>query len=443
MTALPPEFLERMKLLLGSEYACFEKCYSNLAFRGIRLNPLKCGEDTLRTSLPFPIKPSPFSPLCFYIPEGTEKIGQLALHHAGAFYVQEPSASSAVTVLDPQPGEKILDLCAAPGGKSTQIASLLAGKGLLWSNEVVRSRANTLLSNLERMGVKNAVISCCYPEKLCRSLAGYFDRVLVDAPCSGEGMFRRSEEAIHDWSPEHVKACASRQLAILQSACLALKENGVLVYSTCTFSQEENEGVISEFLQQHKDFILDDCNVGFGRPAFLSKARRIFPMDAGEGHFVAKLRRCSRNSCCAEPRRKKESPDGKLAKDLYEQIFKTEFSSNIEQVHNDFYLVPDDMPQTDGLGVLRAGIMLGSLRPGRAEPAHALFMAAKPEELRNAVLLTYDSSEIYAFLHGEELSVSFSLKGYCGVAVNSIMVGFGKCSGGRMKNHYPKGLRNL
>lgn len=443
MNNLPSEFIKRMKAMLGNDYKYFIECYSYPVFRGIRRNPLKCEETALKSSLPFSMQPSPFSPLGFYIPENTEKIGQLPMHHAGAFYVQEPSASSAVTVLDPQPGEKILDLCAAPGGKSTQIASLLSGKGLLWSNEIVRSRTNILMSNLERMGVKNAIISCCYPEKLCKTLTGYFDRVLVDAPCSGEGMFRRSEEAIQDWSPEHVKACAIRQLAILESACLALKEDGVLVYSTCTFSREENEDVVSAFLKQHEDFHLEDCGVSFGRPAFLPKARRIFPMDGGEGHFVAKMRRNSSNCCYVEPYPSNSKKCADAAKELHEQIFKTKLSGKIEQIRNDFYLIPDIFPKTDGLGVLRAGVSLGSLRPGRAEPSHALFMAAKPEELQNVISLTHDSEEITAFLHGEELSVSSGLKGYCGVAVNGVLTGFGKCSGGRMKNHYPKGLRNL
>ncbi len=443
MTALPPEFQKRMQRMLGDADASFQDCWSRPAFRGIRRNPLKCGEETLKASFPFSLRPSPFSPLGFYLPENAEGIGRLPLHHAGAFYVQEPSASSAVTVLNPQPGERILDLCAAPGGKSTQIAALLAGKGVLWSNEVVRGRARILLSNLERTGVKNAVVSSCRPERLCPALTGYFDRVLVDAPCSGEGMFRRSEEAVRAWSPEHVKACASRQLAILESACAALKENGVLVYSTCTFSMEENEGVVSAFLESHRDFLLEDCGVAFGRPAFLPKARRIFPMDGGEGHFVARLRRLSANPCMAKTRQGGDVPVPKMAKALYEVIFRGRFSGNVERIRSDLFLAPDDLPQTDGLGVLRAGLMLGSIRTGRAEPAHALFMAAKPEELRNVLSFSHDSAEISAFLHGDELCVPECLKGYCGVAVDGVMVGFGKCSSGRLKNHYPKGLRNL
>ena len=221
--------------MLGGEYEAFRAEYEKPHRRGVRLNTLKCDAETLARTLPFPLAPTPFSPLSYYAPEAV-RMASLPLYHAGAFYSQEPSASSAVTLLDPQPGEKVLDLCAAPGGKSTQIAALTGDCGLLWSNEVVRSRASALASNLERMGVKNAVVSSVYPEVLAQKLEGYFDRVLVDAPCSGEGMFRRDPQAIAEWSPAHVEACAARQLAILGSAARCVREGGVLVYSTCTFS---------------------------------------------------------------------------------------------------------------------------------------------------------------------------------------------------------------
>ena len=191
--------------------------------------------------------------------------GRQPLHHAGAFYVQEPSAASAVTVLAPVPGDRVLDLCAAPGGKSTQIAGALQGQGLLWSNEVVRNRAQVLLSNMERMGVRNAVVSSCRPDLLCERLAGYFDKVLVDAPCSGEGMFRREPQAVKEWSLAHTEACAARQLAILNSAAQAVREGGVLVYSTCTFAPVENEGVVSAFLQKHPGFVLEETGLSGGR----------------------------------------------------------------------------------------------------------------------------------------------------------------------------------
>ena len=230
------KFLERMQSLLGDEFDAFLQYYNGENFRGLRVNTLKCTAEALQGALPFELKPTPFCPDGFYLPADVSSLGNHPLHHAGAFYMQEPSATSAVEMLGVQPGDRVLDLCAAPGGKSTQIGAKLKGEGLLWSNEIVKSRANILLSNIERMGIANAVVSNCHPEQLCERLAGCFDRVLVDAPCSGEGMFRKNSAAQTEWSEEHVKSCAERQLHILNSAKHALKPGGVLVYSTCTFS---------------------------------------------------------------------------------------------------------------------------------------------------------------------------------------------------------------
>ena len=284
------EFLIRMKSLLGEEYGQFLKYYEADNFRGLRVNTLKCSADMLKNAIGFPLEQTPFCPDGFYIPKEIEGLGNHPLHHCGAFYIQEPSATSAVEMLGVQKGDRVLDLCAAPGGKSTQIGAKLGGTGLLWSNEIVKSRANILLSNIERMGISNAVVSNVHPDILCSQLSEQFDRVLVDAPCSGEGMFRKNSEAQNEWSEAHVKSCAERQLNILNSAKHALKSGGVMVYSTCTFSQEENEGVITRFLEENPDFTLEDSGVTFGRQT-LEYARRIFPMDGGEGHFAARLRK--------------------------------------------------------------------------------------------------------------------------------------------------------
>lgn len=442
MTELPKDFLKRMEQLLQEEYTDFIASFERSAARGIRLNPLKCGEETLQKAMPFPLIPSIFSKYCYELPTNAEKPGSFPLHHAGAFYSQEPSASSAVTILDPQPGEKILDLCAAPGGKSTQIAGLLSGQGLLWSNEVVRTRASILLSNIERLGVQNAVVSSCYPEVLCEKLQGFFDRVLVDAPCSGEGMFRRDPQAVRDWSVEHVETCAVRQRLILDSACLAVKENGVLVYSTCTFSQEENEGVVRSFLKKHPDFILEDANVSFGRPGIaMPEARRIFPMDGGDGHFVARLRRLSANPGSIPLYSAVKTPVCSEGEALYNELFCAPATPVMVQNKDQLLLLPKEVPQLSGLGVIRAGVLFGELKKGRIEPAHAVWMAAKPHELRQVLLLSSGSADIASFLHGEELEVAPSFKRYTGVAVDGVMTGFGKCSAGRLKNRYPKGLR--
>ncbi len=274
------EFLERMRGLLGDEYEAFLRCYEGDNFRGLRVNTLKCKPDQLQNLLDYELNPTPFCPNGFYLPADVQSPGNSPLHHCGAFYIQEPSATSAVEMLGVEEGDVVLDLCAAPGGKSAQIGAKLNRTGLLWSNEIVRNRANILLSNIERMGISNAVVSNAHPEQLCERVAGTFDRVLVDAPCSGEGMFRKNGEAQTEWSVEHVRSCAERQLHILDSAKKALKPGGVMVYSTCTFSREENEGVITRFLDENPDFELEDSGVSFGRPA-LEYARRIFPMDGG------------------------------------------------------------------------------------------------------------------------------------------------------------------
>lgn len=450
---LPQKFLNRMSILLKSEYRGYEETlHRNTPKRGVRLNPLKAEPAALLAHLckafGEELRPSPFSPLSYYLPDSAENIGRLALHHAGAFYVQEPSASSAVTVLAPKPGERILDLCAAPGGKSTQIAALLGGDGLLWSNEIVAGRAQVLLSNFERMGVRNGIVSSCHPETLCSALAGFFDRVLVDAPCSGEGMFRRDGRAAEEWSEEHVASCAVRQLAILESARQAVREGGVLVYSTCTFSPEENEGVITEFLRRNPEFVLEDCAVSFGRPAFaelggaefdLSLARRIFPMDGGEGHFIAKLRRVAPNEhfpVMMAPPKPEEA-----VRALFEENFCCPLYGAPQTVGDKAVLLPKGLPELRGLGVLRAGVLCCEAKKNRLEPAHALFAAAKEEETSRLCALDPDSAEAASFLRGEEIPCDE--KGFTGVSVGGVMLGFGKASGGTLKNRYPKGLRNL
>lgn len=435
-------FLNRMKSLLGDEFDDYLKYYNSTdSFRGLRVNTLKCSADKLKELVDFELKPTPFCAEGFYIPEAIESIGNNPLHHAGAFYVQEPSATSAVTMLDVKEGDRVLDLCAAPGGKSTQIAAALKNKGLLWSNEIVHNRAIILLSNIERMGIRNSVVSNCRPDALCERLTGYFDKVLVDAPCSGEGMFRKNSAA-REWSEEHVKSCAERQLKILNSAKNALKENGVLVYSTCTFSHEENEGVITEFLRQNPDFVLEDSGVSFGRPT-LEYARRIFPMDGGEGHFAARLRKTSQTSSVPDESIKPQKLPS-FVEDYYNDVFRDKpFGVRLEIVGDRIIAADFSLPDTKGLSIINKGVKLGEFKKNRVEPCHQAFMAAKPEDLNRVIDFDIQSDEIKKFLHGEQLDVDSGLKGYAGVTVNGITTGFGKISNGVLKNKYPKGLRTL
>lgn len=436
------DFLLKMKSLLGNEFENFLKYYNGDNFRGLRVNTLKCSVDKLKSLLDFQLDNTPFCKEGFYLPNYVNSIGNSPLHHCGAFYVQEPSATSAVTMLNVQKGDKVLDLCAAPGGKSTQIGAKLQGKGLLWANEIVRSRSLILLSNIERMGITNAVVSNCHPDILCNSLRGYFDKILVDAPCSGEGMFRKNDNAQTQWSQEHVKSCAVRQLQILNSAKNALKENGIIVYSTCTFSTEENEGVITKFLEENPDFVLEDSGVSFGRPT-MNYARRIFPMDGGEGHFAARLRKLSSNVTAPVYNSKTEKTPS-VVTDFYNDTFvSSPFGESIEVMGDKAYTALNPLPNLKGLQVLRKGVLLGEIKKNRFEPHHSAFMAAKKEDCRQAVDLKLNSEDILKFLHGEEIKVDTHLKGYTAVCVEGMTTGFGKVSNGNLKNKYPKGLRIL
>ena len=443
MKNLPADFLNEMQSLLGdSAYQKYLSTINDKYYRGIRINTLKCSVQNAVSLLPFEVNAAPFCSEGFYIPFDIQGLGNLPLHRAGAFYAQEPSAMSAVTILDVQKGDRVLDLCAAPGGKSTQIAAELDGTGLLWSNEIVKSRANILLSNIERMGVSNAVVSSCRPDKLCSALNGFFDKILVDAPFSGEGMFRRDDIAVEEWSAEHSRSCAERQLAILDSAANALKDGGTLVYSTCTFSYAENEGVIERFLDTHRDFEQIDCGVTFGRKARDGRSVRILPEDGGEGHFAARLKKSGDITESGSAFYAVKTPETAAAMKLYDELFiDRPFGERFESVGDKILLLPEaEIPALHGLGILRAGILFGEVKKNRIEPCHALFMAAKPEQLRSYEEL--DDERLDKFFHGEEISINENLKGFTAVCTHGMTAGFGKAVSGTLKNRYPKGLRS-
>ena len=440
MFTLPKDYAAEVAPLFGDDLSAYEASFGGEVFRGISVNRLKITPGELLPLLPFAVVKSPFYRDGYYISCEEQGVGRLPLHHAGAFYVQEPSASSAVSLLDPRPGDRVLDLCAAPGGKSAQIASCLGGTGLLWSNEVVRSRAQILLSNFERMGVRSGVVSSLYPEVLCGKLCGFFDKVLVDAPCSGEGMFRKNPEAIAEWSREHVLACAKRQLSILDSAAMAVREGGVLVYSTCTFSPEENEGVVEAFLARHEEFEPAELPVHFGRSTALPCALRITPFEGGEGHFAALLRKKGDAAPFAVPA--VSVPDKKTgpAEAALSEIFRELPPGRLRLFGDKLCLLPELYPESAGLNVIRAGVPVGEWKKNRLEPAHGLFTAFSPEAFCRVLALEGDDPRVEAFLRGFEIDCDGE-KGWTAVSCCGMVMGFGKCSGGRLKNKYPKGLR--
>lgn len=454
-------FLNKMRDLLDGDFDAFIESMSQPAFKGVRVNTLKAKSEAFLKLLPFNVKKTPFFEDGYYIEDKVEHIGSHPLHHAGAIYMQEPSAMSAVSMLSVQKGDRVLDLCAAPGSKTTQIAQLLQGTGLLWSNEIVRNRASILVQNLERCGVKNAVVSSNSPENLCPALSGFFDKVLVDAPCSGEGMFRKDENAKTEWSVEHVNSCAVRQLHILNSAKVCLKAGGELVYSTCTYSVEENEGVVQKFLEQNPEFELVDSGKTFGRNT-LSFAKRIFPMDGGEGHFAAKFKKnyTPENECVISKDKKKSKGKKrdvkpslqKADKQAYEflhTVFKEYEYNNLYTVGDKVYSLTDSMIELfdynldfKKLCVIKMGVEVLENLGKRYEPLHNAFTACDKDSAKNVLNLDINDEKLYKFLHGEEISADPSLKGYTLVCVNDIPLSFGKCSGGNLKNKYPKGLRN-
>jgi len=442
------EFFDRMsKLLTPEELDTFKNEYQKPSFVGIRVNTLKCSTEKLLSLVPR-VSTEDVTPFCdegFYLRDKEDFSGNHPLHHAGAVYFQEPSAMSAVTLLDPEKGDKVLDLCAAPGGKSTQIAAKLMGTGLIWSNEYVKNRANILLGNFERCGIRNGVVSNTDPEVLCSQLEGYFDKVLVDAPCSGEGMIRRDPNALTEWSVEQTVSCATRQLKILNSAKKALRPGGIMVYSTCTFSYEENEGVIETFLRENPDFELMDCAENFGRPTLDGKARRIYPMDGGEGHFAAKLRKSDdsqgyRVNSVQSPTPQKKVPA--VALDFIKECFyDTTPYENLLVKEDKIYALPPVCPDLTGTHAIRAGVFVGTVKKNYFEPTHSLYMSADISNLRQVVNLEPNDARIIKFLKGEEIDVDENIKGYTAVAVSGIVTGFGKVSNNKLKNKYPKGLR--
>ena len=427
---LPEAFLLRMQAQLGPEYAEYLASLERPRAVALRFNPLK--GDT--PSLPFVGEAVPWEPNGYYY-DPQARPGLHPYHEAGVYYLQEASAMSAVALLAPQPGEKICDLCAAPGGKSTQIAGRMAGKGFLLCNEWSPKRAKILSQNIERLGVANALVTNETADHLARKLPRFFDRVLIDAPCSGEGMFRKEEAAITDWSEETVEMCARRQAEILDAGAQLLRPGGRLVYSTCTFAPAENEETIAAFLQRNPDFEPEDVDAPWFTKVGVGQFRLWPHKLLGEGHFVAVLRKKgdepAEDHPCAGEKLPKEwlsfareldisLPEGKA-------IF---FGSNL-------FWAPSQMPDLKGLKVLRPGLELGECKKDRFEPAHGLALWLK--NCKNTLSLGAEGEQIRKYLHGEVLS--FDLRGWCLVQVDGYSIGWGKGDGKMLKNHYPKGLR--
>ena len=414
---LPQAFLDRMQDQLGEDFNAYLAAMAQPEKRAARANALKLSPQKLAELHPDFI---PAGGEGFLLPAGFAP-GKDPLHSAGAYYVQELSAQMPADLFELTPAMAVLDLCAAPGGKSGQLAAKVP-QGVLFSNEIVPNRANILLGNLERMGAKNAVVTSMDPEKLTACTGPVFDGVLVDAPCAGEGMFRKDPEAVRAWSPEHVLSCAKRQRAILTSAQRAVKPGGQLVYSTCSFSPAENEENVGWFLSEFPDFELVE-------------ERRLYPHTSlGEGQYAARLRRRGDASATAYlPQKSHKAP---LA-EAFLQTEATGLSGPLRLLPDGRALLLPPLPcPLDGLRVLRAGLLLGEVTKGRFVPAHALAMASGLPLRRRVDLSAPDALR---YLRGETLPAP--LAGWCAVTYQGLALGLAKGADGILKNHLPKGLR--
>ena len=481
MPDIPSTFLSRMSALLGDEFAPFLASYEQPAVTGLRANTLKIVPETLAERLSIDLLPVPWSTAAFVVAAADRgRPGKHPYHAAGLYYMQDPSALMPVEILDPQPGETVLDLSAAPGGKSTQVAARLAGKGLLVANEVVPKRGWELAGNLERWGATNVAITAETPERLAQRFPSFFDAVLVDAPCSGEGTFRKSPAARQAWSPALVEGCALRQHGILEQAAQLVRPGGRLVYSTCTFAPEEDEGAVARFLLHHPEFVLAEppARPGFcpGRPDWLpsslaaklaagpspdlARCVRLWPHRApGEGHFAALLVKSNLSTPYTS-----ETPAGspagspagppayrpprlpKLAQSAFDAFIAKALADapapSPTLIGSYLYALPPGLPDLSGLRFLHPGWWLGEIKKDRFEPSHAFALGLAPSQVRQVADYPVESDDLLAYLRGETL-VSAGVDGWTLISVDGFSLGWGKRVAGRLKSHYPKGLRRV
>lgn len=453
---LPEDFIRQMSGQLGEELEAFLASYSAPRTYGLRLQPDKVAADSPlqeRLAALFGLEPIPWCPTGFYYRDESRP-GKHPFHAAGLYYLQEPSAMSSAELLAPEPGETVLDLAAAPGGKSTQLAAKLGPDGLLVANEIHPARAQILAENIERMGAANTVVVQSPPDRLAERFPRFFDKIMLDAPCSGEGMFRKDEAARKEWSLAHVEICSARQLDIFRYALAMLKNGGTIAYSTCTFNRKENEELIEAVLREYPELAL-------------IRTERIWPHHTkGEGHFVAVLR--LHNVVTEEPESRKTAKSGRQDKTSALPAQTAEawrlFQEFAEKAFTTQELLPPGEPLLfgeqlywlpsgregrfrsallTGLKSPRPGLHLAAIRKKRVEPAHALALAMPSSKFRKTISLPAESAELAAYLRGEALPApADSPDGWVPVCVENHPLGWAKCAAGQLKNHYPKGLRS-
>ena len=449
MKDLPLEYSERMKMLLENEYEDYINELNNPPVRGFRVNSDKISLDDFKKINIFSSKKIPYVENGFYL--DYDKIGNHPYHHAGMIYVQEPGAMAPAECIDIEPDWKILDMCAAPGGKSTQLKNKLGDKGVLVSNEIIPSRCKILTGNIERLGLRNCVTTCMDTKKLAKTFPKMFDLVMCDAPCSGEGMFRKEEIAIDEWSVENVLKCADRQAEILDNASILCKNGGYIIYATCTFSLEENEMTVDTFLKKHPEFELVPVNENVRNNTVdgitfdgceckkISFARRFYPHKTkGEGQFMAVLHNTLDPEISYTKKNNSNNKIDKLIIDFLDDVLATYDKSEVMMYNGNPVYFSNDFEIPKGAAFC-CGVTIGEIKKNYILTHHQFFMAMG-KDFRRKINLSADSDEIRKYLHGEEFDTDCE-NGWAVVTVEGCTVGGAKVVNGRAKNHYPKGLR--
>lgn len=470
---LPEEFVNKMQELMGQEeFNSYLESYSKPRFYGLRVNTLKISVEEFLKISPFHLKPVPWTTDGFYYQEG-DNPGRHPYYYAGLYYIQEPSAMLPGAVIGVKPGDKVLDLCAAPGGKTVQMAAQMKGQGLLVANDINADRVKALVKNIELCGIKNAVVLNETPERIANNFEGFFDKILIDAPCSGEGMFRKDEDAIRSWEKYKCEKCCGMQWDILQQVDRMLKPGGSILYSTCTFSPEEDELMIERFMNEHKDQyeLVEIPKVGGienGRTKWsngdydFSKAARLWPHKLdGEGHFAALLKKKDKTNeqennslpdTLYETRKWEISNEinsfedlNKFNPELAEFIATStslDLKGNVFKKGNNIYYLPQSCPELSGLKVAKFGWYLGEIGKKGFVPSHSFAVSLNNNEIKNTISFVSDSHEVNSYLKGETLIISGE-KGYTGVCVEGYLLGWAKQTGDMLKNLYPKGWRKM
>ncbi len=439
---LSEKYLNKMKELLGDEYDDYLNSFNEKRIHSLRVNNAKISNEEFERICPFKIKRIPWIENGYYFDEN-DRPSKHPYYYAGLYYLQEPSAMTPANVLPIEKGDIVLDACAAPGGKSLELASKLGDSGLLVSNDISVSRAYSLLKNLELGGHKNIYVMAEDISKLSKKFVKSFDKILIDAPCSGEGMFRKDPSIIKEWEDKGNEYYANLQKDIVKSAVSMLKDGGMMVYSTCTFDKSEDEDIVSYILSLDDDLKLERINEyeGFTRGIDMDEAIRLYPHKLqGEGHFVALVKKDTPKTVTVKKKHVSKI-DSKEAEEFIKLIKRDFDDGYFEIINNNLYFIPEYDFEKKGLRILRSGLLMGEIKKHSFEPSMALALNLKMDEFKNVINLSVDDKRVISYLKGETISVPEAKDGWVLVCVNGYSLGFGKMQSGIMKNKYAKEWR--